>query len=235
MRFAICDDEKLFRNEIKKTLDKYSKERHIDVLYDEFSNGHELLACKNEYDIIFMDYQMDSIDGLETAKKLREKNNNTDIIFITSFPQIVFDTFQYNTFRFLVKPIDYEKFCAALDDYRKIKNTEIFIIIKTDDITKKIPASQIIYAEASDKYCYIRTAEENFLYKKTLSELEEILPKDIFFRCHRSYIVNFRHIVSHTNTDITLDNQEKALISKMKASSFKKTFVEFIKRTNNIQ
>jgi len=234
MRFAICDDEKIFRNEVKKTLDTYSKDRHVDVLYDEFSNGHDLLASKNNYDIIFMDYQMDSIDGLETAKKLREKNNKTDIIFLTSYPQIVFDTFQVNTFRFLVKPIDYEKLSSALDDYRKLQNTEEFLIIKIDEITKKIPMSSIIYAEASDKYCYIRTTEEELLYKKTLSDLESLLPDDTFFRCHRSFIVNFRHIVSHTNTDILFDNNEKAQISKVKASGFKKAFLDYIKRNNSL-
>lgn len=234
MRFAICDDEKIFRNEVKKTLDTYSKDRRVDVLYDEFSNGHDLLASKNNYDIIFMDYQMDSIDGLETAKKLREKNNKTDIIFLTSYPQIVFDTFQVNTFRFLVKPIDYEKLSTALDDFRKQQNTDDYIVIKIDELSKRIPTKDIIYAEASDKYCYIRTTEDNLLYKKTLSELEALLTKETFFRCHRSYIVNFRHIISHTNTDILFDNNERALISKVKASGFKKEFLDYIKRNNSI-
>lgn len=233
MRFAICDDEKFFRNELKKALDNYSKERRIDIIYDEFSSGHDLLACKNEYDIIFMDYQMDSIDGLETAKKLRSRNDKTHIIFLTSYPKIVFDTFQVNTFRFLIKPLEYEKLRKALDDYRESLNSEEYVLIKIDEITKKIPVSEIIYAEASDKYCYIRTESDNLLYKKILSEFESMLPEDSFFRCHRSYIVNFRHIVSHTSTDILFDNNEKALISKTKASAFKKAFLDYVKRNTN--
>lgn len=233
MKFAICDDEKFFRNELKKALDVYSKERKTDIIYDEFSNGHDLLACRNEYDIIFMDYQMNSIDGLETAKKLRELNNKTTIIFLTSYPNIVFDTFQVNTFRFLVKPLEYEKLKKALDDYQETFNSEKYVVIKIDEITKKIPVSDIIYAEASDKYCYIRTENDNYLYKKTLSEFESMLPEDSFFRCHRSYVVNFRHIISHTGTDILFDNNEKALISKVKSSAFKKAFLDYVKRNIN--
>ncbi len=232
MRIAICDDEKFFRNELKKALDLYSKERKTDILYDEFSDGHDLLACRNSYDIIFMDYQMDSIDGLETAKKLRINNNKTTIIFLTSYPKIVFDTFQVNAFRFLVKPLEYEKLRQALDDYRDTVNSEKYIVIKTDELTKRIPVNDIIYAEASDKYCYIRTEKDNILYKKTLSEFESMLPEESFFRCHRSYIVNFSHIVSHTSTDILFDNNEKALISKVKASAFKKGFLDYVKKTS---
>ncbi len=232
MRIAICDDEKFFRNQVKEALDKYSSERKVDVFYTEFSNGHDLIANKNEFDIIFLDYQMESIDGLETAKRLRSKNDKTEIIFLTSYPQIVFDTFQVHTFRFLVKPLDYEKMKSALDDYRKSIDNEEFLILKIDEITKKISMDDIIYAEASDKYCYIRTVKDSLLYKKTLSDLETLLPEDYFFRCHRSYIVNFKHVASHTNTDIMFDNNEKAAISKVKAAGFKKAFLDYVKRSN---
>ena len=232
MRIAICDDEKIFRNQLKEALDRYSDERKVDVFYTEFSNGHDLIANKNEFDIIILDYQMESIDGLETAKRLRKKNDKTEIIFLTSYPQIVFDTFQVHTFRFLVKPLDYDKMKSALDDYRNSIDNEEFIILKIDEITKKISMNDIIYAEASDKYCYIRTVKDSLLYKKTLSDLESLLPEDYFYRCHRSYIVNFKHIVSHTNTDIMFDNNEKASISKVKASGFKKAFLDYVKQNN---
>lgn len=73
MKIAICDDEMVFHRDLKIHLDKYAKENGLVILYDDFTNGHELLRSKNEYDIIFMDFQMDGINGLETATKLREK------------------------------------------------------------------------------------------------------------------------------------------------------------------
>jgi DNA-binding LytR/AlgR family response regulator len=179
-----------------------------------------------------MDYQMAEIDGLETARQIRKKNNETAIIFLTSFPDIVFDTFEVNAYRFLVKPIDDDKLEAALDSYLADNDESNFILIKTDESNKKININDIIYIEASDKYCNIRTDEGTVLFKKTLSEIEKMLPEDKFFRCHRTYLVGFRHIVSHTSTDILFDNKERALISRVKISPFKKAFTNYIKRYN---
>ena len=232
MKIAICDDEAIFRKELKKHIDNYAKAKHLDIICDDFSNGHQLISSKNSYDVIFMDHQMDDITGLETAKKLRENNNNTDIIFLTSYPHIVFDTFSVNTFRFLVKPIDDEKLFEALDELRKSKEDEKYLIIKIDEVIKTIPTSDIIYVEASDKYCYIRTVDDNYLYKKTLSDLEKQLPEDSFFRCHRTYLVNMKHVISHTSNSVTFINNEKAVISKTRLSAFKKSFVDYIKQHN---
>ena len=202
------------------------------MIYNDYTNGFDLISSQNEYDIIFMDYQMAEIDGLETARQIRKKNTDTTIIFLTSFPDIVFDTFEVNAYRFLVKPIDDARLEAALDSYLSDNDESNFILIKTDESNQKININDIIYIEASDKYCNIRTNEGTVLFKKTLSEIEKMLPEDKFFRCHRTYLVGFRHIVSHTSTDVLFDNKEKALISRVKLPPFKKAFTNYIKRYN---
>ena len=232
MRIAICDDKIILHDELKKHLEKYAINRNIIMNYDDYSNGSDLIASSIEYDIIFMDYQMDGIDGLETARRLRKKKVNSTIIFLTSFPSIVFDTFEVNAYRFLVKPIDYEKLSSALDDFLKSQEDSNFIFIKSDDDNRKVNIDDIIYIEADNKYCYIRTTDDNITYKKTLSDIEKQVPGDKFFRSHRTYLVGFRHIVSHTSTDILFDNKERALISKLKLTPFKKAFTNYIKRYN---
>lgn len=232
MKIAICDDEMIFHAELKKCMDEYAKLRAIDIIYSDYTDGKDLIAANKEFDIIFMDYQMNTINGLDTARKLRKKNINTTIIFLTSYPDIVFDVFEVNTFRFLMKPINMQKLIDAMDSYLKSQDNSNYIIIKVDDITKKVNQNDIIYVEANDKYCYIRTTTDNILYKKTLAELEETLTLDVFFRCHRSYLVNFNHIASHTSNDITFDNSEKAQISKTKLTRFKSAFLAHIKSHN---
>ena len=100
MQVAICDDEKEFRDELKKFLIGYKKDRRISIDIDEFENGNDLIQSREIYDIIFMDYQMPGTDGLETARILRLKNCICSIIFITSFPQFVFESFEVQPFRF---------------------------------------------------------------------------------------------------------------------------------------
>ena len=230
MKIAICDDEILMQRELRQQLDKYAREHNIIFQYVCYRSGSELLAGYFEADLLFLDYQMEGLDGLETARRLRAEQNKTPIIFLTSFSHIVFDTFEVNAYRFLVKPVDPVKLRAALDDYISLRDDDKFIVIKEGEISRRINIDDILYAEAADKYCFVRTTEEGFTYKKTLAEFEELLPKDRFFRSHRTYLVGFRHIVSHTETTITLDNQEKALISKLKCTPFKKAFQDYIKR-----
>ena len=230
MKIAICDDELPMHDLLKKQLNRYAQKRNLVMSYTDFTGGNELLINPYDYDLIFMDYQMKVLDGLETAKKLRKLGIETPVIFLTSFPHIVFDTFSVHAYRFLVKPIDPEKLSAALDDFLAEQETDQYIVIKDGDCTKRVNIDDVIYAEASDKYCYIRTTEEGFVYKKTLAELESQLPEDRFFRSHRTYLVGFRHVTSHTETTIMLDNQEKALLSKLKRTPFRKAFQDYIKR-----
>ena len=217
MRITICDDETPMQKELKRQLDLYARTRNIYITYKYFRSGADLLSNYPEEDLIFMDYQMDGLDGLETARKLRAEHDQTPIIFLTSFPHIVFDTFEVNAYRFLVKPIDPDKLTAAMNDFLSAQKDDNYIIIKDGDTSRRICLDSIIYAEAADKYCYIRTTEEGFVYKKTLAEFEAMLPQDRFFRSHRTYL-------------ILLDNQEKALISKLKRTPFKKAFQDYIKR-----
>ncbi len=232
MRIAICDDCRIMHNDLKRYLEKYGAIRNLDMVYDDYLNGSDLLASNIEYDIIFMDYQMDGLDGIETARKLKQRKDKAMISFLTRFEHVVFQAFEVNAFRFLLKPIDMEKLTAALDDYIEDTQDDEYIFIQTDDGHLRICADDIIYAEASNKYCYIRTIDEDIMFKNTLSEFEKLVPSDRFFRSHRSFLVGFRHIISHTTTDILFDNQEKAIISKLKLTPFKKAFTDYVKRYN---
>ncbi|MBE6856931.1 MAG: response regulator transcription factor [Ruminococcus sp.] len=232
MKIAICDDMPVLHRSLKQSLEKYAVPRNLDFIYYEFTNGRDLLASETDFDIIFMDYCMDDIDGLETSRRLRKKNVKSAIIFLTSNQQVIFEAFEVNAYRFLVKPINEEKLFSALDDFIASLDDSCYMLLRTDEGDKKINVNDIIYTEASGKYCYIRTATDSIIYKKTLSEFETALDNDSFFRCHRSYLVNLRHIASHTSTEIIFENNERALISKTKLTSFKNAFVAYIKKNN---
>lgn len=98
------------------------------------------------------------------------------------------------------------------------------------DIIERISEKSVIYAEADGFYCKIRTYENTYEYKKTLSHLEEDLKSDFFYRTHRSYIVNFKYITSYSQTEILLENNEKALLTKTKYFKFQKAYIDFLKR-----
>ncbi|MGN1136241.1 MAG: LytR/AlgR family response regulator transcription factor [Oscillospiraceae bacterium] len=236
MRVAICDDEKPMQAILENLLNEYSRMRNIDVFVDKFDNGRNLLKAINEreYEIVFMDYQMDDIDGMETSRLIRNKNKECVIIFVSAYPEVAVDSFEVNTFRFIVKPINKEKLFKAIDDYLKSIDYDNLLILKTHEGTWKIKVSDIIYAEAKGKHTIIRTTQKIFEIHIHLKKIEEKLPIEKFCRCQRAYIAGFSHIENHSNTEIFFDNGERAQIGKVYAAKFKKSFQEYIMRYNNM-
>lgn len=232
MKVAVCDDEKVFHNEITSLLRKFQKARGIDIFIDYFENGDMLLDSKYEYDVIFMDYQMEKMNGIETSWRLRETNSDSIIIFISAYPAAALDAFEVNTFRFLQKPVDEEKLFKALSDYLKSIDYDNLLLINTHDESYKIKMSEIIYLEGDGKYTTIRTKDSSFRIHINLKQLEIKLPTAKFIRCSKSFVVGFQHIDNHDSSQITFDNGEKAVIGIHYAKKFKTEFQNYIMRYN---
>lgn len=232
MRAALCDDENIFRHEIYDLLSEYGRNKHIDIVCDQYTNGRDLLPYADKYDIIFMDYQMKELNGIDTSRKIRELNNKCIIIFVSAFPEVALDAYEVDTFRFLSKPINTEKFFRAIDDYIKNIDYDNLIVIKSNDVKYKLHVSDIVYAEAKLKHCIIRTIDNTYEIATHLKNIERQLPPDKFARCQRSYIAGFKHISNHTSQEIFFDNGEKATIGKKYLSHFKSSFQDYIIKYN---
>ena len=232
MYVAICDDEASVHQNIKELLNEYSALRGVNILSDRYYNGQELIRSRKEYDIVFMDYQMEKIDGIETSRLLRKANRNCIIIFVSAYMEAAVASHEVGTFRFLLKPIDKMKMFDALDDYIKSIDHDQFIVLNTHEATWKIKLSDIIYAEAKGKHTVIRTVRSTYEIARQLKDIEKLLPQDKFFRCQRSYVAGFAHVVNHTNYQIIFDNNEKAQIGRMYSVRFREAFQKYIIKYN---
>ncbi|MBQ9314649.1 MAG: response regulator transcription factor [Clostridia bacterium] len=227
MLVAICDDEPLFCEQLKNAIYNYSNKYNLDTVIEIFYNGSQLLK-NDKFDIIFLDYQMPGLDGLQTAHALRKNNHQCTIIFLTSFPEIVYDTFQFETFRFLIKPLDTTKLHEALDSYRKRIETYYPISVTIDCETIKINTKDIIYVEANGKNSIIRLLNDSIHCPKTLAKVFSLLPTNCFYKPHRSFVVNFLYIDSYTKNSIRFINGEYAKISRDQYKQFKKALNIFL-------
>lgn len=233
MRIGICDDEASSHRELKKIIDKYANTKAISVLYFDFMSGEDLikyLLNHDDIDVIFMDYQMDKMSGLETSKSILEKNISIPIIFLTSFPEIVYDTFKVNTFRFLVKPIDTKKLSDALDDLLILYSSENYIFVTADDTSKRININDICYIEARNKGSLVRLKDRTLDCGLLLSDFQKKLPEDRFFRSHKSFLVGFKYITEYGSSEIVFSNGEKAKISRYRFNDFKRSYFDYMKR-----
>lgn len=231
MHIAICDDEKYFRDILHSELDNYSKKRSLTFIIHEFEDGVDLLNTELEFDLIFLDHQMKERNGIDTVDALRKRNDNTTVIFVSSYQAIVFESMKYKTFRFLVKPLDNEKLIEAVNAVIKEKQDLTSVAVK-DEINQKtvtIPAREIIYAQAENIYAAVITEKGAYKYLHKISMLEEELDCGYFFKTNRSYLVNFNYVESYNSKEITLTNGHKALISKPKLKPFKQAYLTYLK------
>lgn len=220
------------RSETKKYILQYSFQREFEYSLDEYNTGEQLIASNISYDLIFMDYQFEGVgaDGITIAKALREKGVDTTIIFLSSYPGVVFQSFEVGTFRFLIKPIEEDKFFDAIDSFvSNMEEKEEVLTIRVDGMTHFIKMNSIFYVEGYGKYCIIHLADkEEVECHETLAAVEERLNTKYFYRCYKSYVVNLKHVVSYNHTDVLLDNGDSILISRTKYKEFMDKYSDFM-------
>ena len=231
MKIAICDDERLCIEAVITCIENYMAARKAEIEYEAFERYPDLEPRIDEFDVFVMDYQTPEIDGLTFAAIIREKyGDNKAIIFVTSFPDIVYESFAVRTHRFLVKPINEEKFFEALDSYLKTDTMTRRFVITSDGETDVVDTDDILYIEVDQKSVFVYTAENQYICRRSIASVEEELTNLGFFRVHRSYLVNMRNIAHFSNDTIELKNGEKIPVSKRNHKSFCKEYLKFMKK-----
>jgi len=226
---AICDDEKLFRDAIRSVLTDYAvaHRMHLDIC--EFDCAEALLGSEKRFDMVFLDYQMPGLNGMDAARALRERNLSCSIVFVTSYPQFVLESFEVQPFRFLMKPVQPEQVVALMNAFLARQKQLSPIVVVNDSTQTVIEAQDILYLEGSGKNCVIRTADHTYTSSKTLAQVHELLPQHCFYRTHKSYVVNLYAVRSFDADTVTLLNGEFAKIGRGKAGAFRQAYAQFVK------
>lgn len=230
MNIAICDDEKIIREQIKNLIEK----QEVNSVLKTFASGQELLESKLHFDIIFLDIQMEGINGIDAAKILRERGEETILIFITGLKEYVFDVFDVSAFHYLLKPVEETKFGEVFGraltelEKRKSKIQEQFFI-KTRTRSFNINKNDILFIENRARKVEIHTKKETIEIYAVMNELEQQLGQD-FYRCHRGYLVNMAHVREYTADSIQLNTGETVYLAKGKYSEFVKIYMHYLKR-----
>ena len=228
MDIAVVDDEKAIREHICGLVEERQPESRIEA----YATGEELLASGKRFDIVFLDIQMEGMNGIEAARSLREKNANlgmedTVLVFITGIKDYVFDAFDLYAFQYLLKPIDERKFAEVLEravrEAAKKKERRV-LFIKSRNLT--LDQSEILYIESRAKKVEIHTAgaAQAVEIYAAMDELEGQLGEN-FYRCHRAYIVNMDCITEYDSESITLTNGDRVYLTKKKYGEFMKAYM----------
>lgn len=234
MKIAVCDDEKAIRYDIADKIKRLFPKTDL-VLYE---NGTELLAAKEAFDIIFLDIQMEGINGMDAARKLRQAGSDAVIIFITALKEYVFQAFDVDAFHYLVKPFDKVKFYEVLnqavlrreaDKKKEKEKEERSISVKTGRVTSKIYLKDIIYAEVFNRKICLHLTEGELEFYGKMNDLEKELGEG-FFRPHRAYLVSLRYVLKYDATSILLENGQSVIMAKQKYEEFVKKYFDYARK-----
>lgn len=230
MKIAIVDDEKVYREDIKLAVASVFGDENFEV--SEFESGESLLAsCELEScDILFLDIEMNGLNGFETAKLAKEKNENITLIFATSHDEMVFSSFSLAPFRFIRKShFNFELKSAITDAKEKVGMEKKLVMFETKTGTANFRISEIQYFEVYGHAVSVTTQDGIFQIKSNLAMVEKQLASYGFIRCHKSYLVNTNHIFSINQANIQLLNKTEIPLSRHRSEEVKKAFLKFLK------
>lgn len=239
MKVAICDDEISYCGTLESYLLKISK-KYINLALDidVYQSGEEMLRIVKEENvkphILFLDMEMDGMNGIETARKLREKDRSMLIIYVTSYDKYTMDSFEVSPFRYLLKPVDYEKIeqvlSSAIDE---ILNNHANLFFKRSNEQIQVNCEKIIsIVSENGRMLRVITSDEqpeNLFYAK-IKDIEKRLNPFVFVKVNQGTIINlnFVHIIS--SDEVYLTTGETIPISRGRKKAVKEVYSLFVKR-----
>lgn len=230
LNIAICDDEQNQIQYIKDIVSAWAETNGHFPHFAEFPSAEAFLfdyAENQNYDILLLDIEMEKMNGVELAKKVREENNRVQIVFITGYPDFMSEGFEVAALHYLMKPVKKEKLFSVLDRaVIGLAQKEDSLILETDNGIMRVKFSEIMSAEAKGHETLLTLTDKQESVKIGINDLEKQLD-DSFIRSHRSYLVGLRHITRITKTDVILDNGALIPLSRRMYAVVNQKFIDY--------
>ena len=197
LRIGICDDEAASWDCLRLAIQKLL--RQDDGAYFEFSSGEGAAAWarkhQGELDVLFLDIEMRGMDGMETARQIREFDQNLILIFVTGYADYVFDGYQADALGYLMKPVTPEQLAGVLERARQKleqRAPELYVLRNADGIYR-LPKREIRYVYSDRRIVTVVTAQREYPFYARLDDVAQDLGAD-FVRIHQRYLVNARAV-----------------------------------------
>lgn len=194
LRIAICDDEPEARDALRFQLEKALIEQTEEVVY-EFCAGTNAVSWlrkhPGEVDLLFLDVEMDNMDGMEAARQIREFDGNIMIVFLTGYADHVFDGYSVGALDYILKPVTVQRLMELLHRVRvKLEQEEnLSFSFKNADGTWRFPLQEILYFYSDRRKVSLVTKDKEYTFYAKLDEIGKKLDGQ-FVRIHQRFLVN---------------------------------------------
>lgn len=225
INIAICDDSRECREKLIKVFNKFFLMNNIKFKYHLFEDGKDLIAgCKEEmFNAVVLDTVLKDGEGIDVAKRLKEIDQNLEIIFISDSQKYIFEALDVDVFNYLLKPLNTEKLINVteklVDKFGLLKNSSKYYVVKKSTSTRLINIRDIKYITVKSRIITLNCVNEviNFYgrIEDVLKEINELSSFD-FIKPHRSYIVNPFFVKKIDKISIILEGDIKVPVSRLK-------------------
>lgn len=236
-QIAVCDDSS-FDTE---TISSYILELKNQSIFPEiskYSSGPDLLEDYKKgrrFQCVILDMLMVPMDGISTAKALRNYDFYVPILIVTSTAQFALEGYQVNAWRYLVKPINKDLFLKELVSIYKEETLEKpnCYVVRNEAGIHRIRYSDIVYFESDLHTIKLRTMKEEYCFRGSISEIEERMAPYFFFRVHKSYVVNLSHIKTIFKSSLLMENGDTVFLSKHRSAKLYEALLNYAEHDIN--
>lgn len=241
LRIAICDDDvQDLENSYLILLDFFNKQNNTEFKIRRFQSSYDLMECldmSRGFHIYILDIVMPFMDGIELAKKIREKDNNTIIIFLTISSDYAVKSYEVYAFQYILKPVCRENLESAIQkallkiDYERAQS----MTVKTKEDIKAIRLHTIIFAEYIKHSVQFHLSDGSLVTTVIMREpfdsiANKLLKYPYFTRPHISYIVNMNFIRAIHERDFIMSDGSRVSISKANYMKIKNNYINYLLR-----
>ena len=236
IKIAVCDDEEIFGKKLHAMVSQYLDEKKLFFEIDIFHSGIEFVALGPEmskYQIVFLDINMDDLDGIETAKQLRHYCKDSYLVFVTAFLNYTLEGYKVEAIRYILKgatnfkDLVYEALDAICEKMRYVEQKEVFDF---KEGKKEISINRIAYIESNLHKLKFYVVESDYVFytlSATLNTIEDRLAENRFARIHQSFLVNLDFVVSISNYKVYWQNGTVLPVAKNRFKFVREKFVKF--------
>ncbi len=220
LKIGVCDDDGTYLIIMKRYIDRWAAGKGINIELQLFTHGEQLLEhimTFGRYDLIFLDIELKGIDGLQTARNIRDRDRFTTLIFMSQYDTFFQNGYEVHPFYFFRKPIEENHFEEILGRYLQLhQGISENIIFRKRKVSYCVSLSEVIYFTSDKRLIYIIGSEDVYSFYGKLDEVQNMMnqKKHRFLRIHKSYLVNMKHINQYHYKNVILCNGTELPVSK---------------------
>ena len=238
INIAICDDESGFRQIVQGCVSNYLKNNSIPYQIDMFCSGEDFLSLGVgivKYTVVFLDINMEKMDGITVAQKIRNFSKEIFLVFVTAYFDYTLEGYKVDAIRYLMKDSNRNNFQNTVNECLDsiIEKMNYVVIKKTfgfKEGAKKISLDQIIYIESNLHKLFFHVIEDQlkvYTLYETLDKIEKQLEGNTFIRIHQSYLANLKYIKNIMRYKATLFDGTELIIPKVRYMQVKEAFIAY--------